>query len=86
MLVYSGNAILILRTDNSSERAKENLANIWRWSTISEEKEALLVVGAKLKIMSVHYFGCKWEIEVELGEGDSAVDDKEQNTKLLYEQ
>jgi hypothetical protein len=70
LLVYSGNAILILRTDNSSEKAKMNLANIWKWSRFTEEKEALLAVGSKLKILSVHYFGCKWEIEVELAEDD----------------
>jgi hypothetical protein len=70
LLIYSGNAILILRTDNSSEKAKMNLANIWKWSRFTEEKEALLAVGSKLKILSVHYFGCKWEIEVELAEDD----------------
>jgi hypothetical protein len=70
LLIYSGNAILILRTDNSSEKAKMNLANIWKWSRFTEEKEALLAVGSKLKILSVHYFGCKWEIEVELTEDD----------------
>jgi hypothetical protein len=70
LLIYSGNAILILRTDNSSEKAKMNLANIWKWSRFTEEKEALLAVGSKLKILSVHYFGCRWEIEVELAEDD----------------
>ncbi len=68
LLVYSGNTLLILRTENSSEKAKKNLANIWKWSTFVDEKEALLAVGSKLKILSVHYFGCKWEIEVELVE------------------
>jgi hypothetical protein len=70
LLIYSGNAILILRTDTCSEKAKINLANIWKWSTFNDEKEALLVVGTKLKVLSVHYFGCKWEIEVELAEDD----------------
>jgi hypothetical protein len=60
----------MLRTDTSSEKAKINLANIWKWSRFVEEKEALLAVGTKLKILSVHYFGCKWEIEVELAEDD----------------
>ncbi|CAF2959098.1 unnamed protein product [Rotaria sp. Silwood2] len=55
---------------NSNEKAKKNIANIWKWSTFSEEKEALLAVGTKLKILSVHYFGYKWEIEVELMEDD----------------
>ncbi|CAF1119048.1 unnamed protein product [Adineta steineri] len=68
LLIYGGNAIIILKTDNSSELAKKNLANIWKWSTLSEEKEALLAVGTKLKILSVHYFGYKWEIEVELAD------------------
>ncbi|CAF2981410.1 unnamed protein product [Rotaria sp. Silwood2] len=70
LLVYSGNALLILKTENSTDKAKKNLANIWKWSTFVEEKEALLAVGTKLKILSVHYFGCKWEIEVELAEDD----------------
>jgi hypothetical protein len=70
LLIYSGNAILILRIENSSEKAKKNIANIWKWSTFSEEKEALLAVGAKLKILSVHFFGYKWEIEVELMDDD----------------
>ncbi|CAF5025954.1 unnamed protein product, partial [Rotaria sp. Silwood1] len=48
-------------------------ANIWKWSACTEEKEALLAVGTKLKILSVHYFGYKWEIEVEL------VEDEEEN-------
>jgi hypothetical protein len=68
LLIYSGNAILLLRTDTCDEKAKINLANIWKWSTFTDEKEALLAVGTKLKILSVHYYGCKWEIEVELAE------------------
>ncbi|CAF2887983.1 unnamed protein product [Rotaria sp. Silwood2] len=74
LLIYSGNSIIILKTDNSSELAKKNLANIWKWSACTEEKEALLAVGTKLKILSVHYFGYKWEIEVEL------VEDEEENS------
>ena len=70
LLVYSGNALLILKTENCTEKAKKNLANIWKWSTFVEEKEALLAVGTKLRILSVHYFGCKWEIEIELVEDD----------------
>lgn len=70
LLIYPGNAIIILKTDNSSELAKKNIANIWKWSALREEKEALLAVGSKLKILSVHYFGYKWEIEVELVEDD----------------
>ncbi|CAF2408799.1 unnamed protein product [Rotaria sp. Silwood2] len=73
LLIYSGNAILILKIENSNEKAKKNIANIWKWSTFSEEKEALLAVGTKLKILSVHYFGYKWEIEVELMEDDEEV-------------
>jgi hypothetical protein len=73
LLIYSGNAILILKIENSSEKAKKNLANIWKWSTFTEEKEALLAVGTKLKILSVHFFGCKWEIEVELMEDDEDI-------------
>ena len=42
LLIYSGNAILLLRTDTCSEQAKMNLANIWKWSTFINEKEALL--------------------------------------------
>ena len=68
LLIYSGNAIMMLKTENTSEGVKINLANIWKWSRFSEEKEALLAVGSKLKILSVHYFGCKWEIEVQLSE------------------
>ncbi|CAF1094483.1 unnamed protein product [Rotaria sordida] len=75
LLIYSGNAILILRTDTCNEKAKINLANIWKWSTFIDEKEALLAVGTKLKILSVHYFGCKWEIEVELAEDDIEQDE-----------
>ena len=70
VLIYSGNAILILRTDQSSEEAKKNLANIWKWSAFGDEKEALLAVGTKLNILSVRYLGNKWEIEVELMDGD----------------
>jgi hypothetical protein len=70
LLIYSGNAILKLRTDSCSEKAKINLANIWKWSRFVEEKEALLAVGTKLKVLSVHYYGCRWEIEVELAEDD----------------
>ena len=66
LLIYPGNAILLLKTDKSSEDAKKNLANIWKWSACTDEKEALLAVGTKLRIESVHYYGCKWEIEVEL--------------------
>ncbi|UJR19660.1 hypothetical protein I4U23_022795 [Adineta vaga] len=77
LLIYSGNTIFILRTDMCNEKAKINLANIWQWSTFMDEKEALLAVGTKLKILSVHYFGCKWEIEVELAEDDI---DSVQNT------
>lgn len=66
VLIYTGNAILILRTDQCSETAKTNLANIWKWSTFRDEKEALLAVGTKLKILTVRYLGNKWEIEVEL--------------------
>jgi hypothetical protein len=73
LLIYSGNAILILKLENSSEKAKKNIANIWKWSTFTEEKEALLAVGTKLKILSVHYFGYKWEIEVELAEDDEEI-------------
>ncbi|UJR14209.1 hypothetical protein I4U23_001202 [Adineta vaga] len=69
-LVYAGNAILLLKTEHTSEKAKKNLANIWKWSVLMEEKEALLAVGTKLKILSVHYFGYKWQIEVELVEDD----------------
>jgi hypothetical protein len=70
LLIYPGNAILLLKTENSSELAKKNLANICKWSACSEEKEGLLAVGTKLKILSVHYYRCKWEIEVELIEND----------------
>lgn len=66
LLVYSGNAILILQTMNSNDRAKKNLANISKWSRFKEEKETLLAVGSKLKVISVHFYGCKWEINVEL--------------------
>ncbi|CAF4512203.1 unnamed protein product [Rotaria magnacalcarata] len=76
LLVYSGNALLILKTENSTDKAKKNLANIWKWSMFTEEKEALLAVGTKLKILSVHYFGCKWEIEVELAEDDEEIIEK----------
>jgi hypothetical protein len=74
LLVYTGNALLILIIDNSTDKAKKNLANIWKWSTFTEEKEALLAVGTKLNILSVHYFGCKWEIEVELAEDNEDID------------
>lgn len=70
LLIYRGNAILILKTENSSEKAKENIANIWQWSAFNEEKEALLAVGSKLKVLSVHFYGNKWEIEVELVEDE----------------
>ena len=70
LLIYPGNAILILKVEDSSEKARKNLANIWKWSTFSEEKEALLAVGTKLKILTVHFYGGKWEIEVELMEDD----------------
>ncbi|CAF2475223.1 unnamed protein product [Rotaria sp. Silwood2] len=79
LLIYSGNSILILRTDTCNDKAKINLANIWKWSTFTDEKEALLSIGTKLKILSVHYFGCKWEIEVELAE-----DDIEQDENITY--
>ncbi|CAF1425559.1 unnamed protein product [Adineta steineri] len=81
LLIYSGNAILILRTDTCNDKAKINIANIWRWSTFMYEKEALLAVGTKLKILSVHFFGSKWEIEVELAEDD--IDFTEENENKM---
>ena len=75
LLIYSGNTILILRTDTCNEKPKINLANIWKWSTSIDEKEALLAIGTKLKILSVHYYGCKWEIEIELVEDDMKEDE-----------
>ncbi|CAF1394815.1 unnamed protein product [Adineta ricciae] len=68
LLVYSGNVVMMLRTDTCSDKAKINLANIWQWSTFCNEKEALVAVGTRMKVLSVHYLGCKWEIEVELAE------------------
>ena len=68
LLIYPGNAVILLRTDTASDEAKKNLANIWTWSACVDEKEALLAVGTKLKVSSVHYLGCKWEIEVELAD------------------
>lgn len=70
LLVYAGNALMILKMETSDEKAKMNLANIWRWSARADEKEALLAVGSKLKVLSVRYIGCKWEIEVELVDDD----------------
>jgi hypothetical protein len=77
LLIYPGNAILILKTENSSEIAKKNIANIWKWSACKEEKEALLAVGTRLKVLSVHYFGYKWEIEVELVEDEMESDEED---------
>ena len=71
LLIYPVNAVLMLRTDSCSEKARINLANIWQWSRFVDEKEALLAVGAKLKVLSVHFYGCKWEIEIELAEDDT---------------
>ncbi len=34
LLVCSDNTLLILKSENSSEKAKKNLANIWKWSTL----------------------------------------------------
>ncbi|CAF1105445.1 unnamed protein product [Didymodactylos carnosus] len=73
ILVYSGNAIIILRTTPEN---KSSIANVWKWSTIPDEKEAILSIGSKLKICSVHYFGYKWEIEVELIDEELDDDDK----------
>lgn len=70
LLIYPGNAVIMLRTDSCNEKARINLANIWQWSRFTDEKEALLAVGAKLKVLSVHFYGCKWEIELELVEDD----------------
>ncbi|CAF1309926.1 unnamed protein product [Didymodactylos carnosus] len=67
LLTYSGNAIIILRISPDNHL---NIANIWKWSHAPEEKEAILSIGSKLKILSVHYFGYKWEIEVELAKDD----------------
>ncbi|CAF3996207.1 unnamed protein product, partial [Adineta steineri] len=33
LLIYCGNAVLILRTDTCIDKAKINIANIWKWST-----------------------------------------------------
>ncbi|CAF1254192.1 unnamed protein product [Didymodactylos carnosus] len=63
LLTYSGNAIIILKITPDN---RLNIANIWKWSHMPEEKEAILSIGSKLKVLSVHYFGYKWEIEVEL--------------------
>ena len=68
LLIYPGNAVLILKVEDSGEKARKNLANIWKWSTFGEEKEALLAVGTKLKVLSVHFYGGKWQIELELME------------------
>ncbi|UJR32885.1 hypothetical protein I4U23_020346 [Adineta vaga] len=73
LLIYDGNAMLILKTERSSEKAKKNVANICKWSTYSEEKEALLCVGTRLNVESVHYYGCRWEIEVELMEDEDDI-------------
>ncbi|CAF4557191.1 unnamed protein product [Didymodactylos carnosus] len=62
MLTYRGNAIMILYPNDNSK----NIANIWKWSEIPDEKEALVPIGSKVKIISVHYYGCKWEIEIQL--------------------
>ena len=70
LLIYPGNAVLILKVEDSGEKARKNLANIWKWSTFGEEKEALLTVGTKLKVLSVHFYGGKWQIELELMEDD----------------
>lgn len=70
LLIYPGNAVLILKVEDSNEQARKNLANIWKWSAFSEEKEALLAVGTKLQILSVHFYGGKWQIELELMEDD----------------
>lgn len=70
LLVYPGNALIVLKTDQSSDQAKKNLANIWQWSACAEEKEALLAMGSRLKVISVHYFGYRWEIELELVEDE----------------
>lgn len=75
LLIYPGNALIILKTDFSSDRAKKNLANIWQWSACSEEKEALLAMGSRLKVVSVHYFGSRWEIELELVEDPDEIVD-----------
>lgn len=66
LLIYSGNAIMILNMDRTPENAKKNITNIWKWSALIEEKEALLVVGSHLRILNVHYYGNRWEIEIEL--------------------
>ena len=66
LLVYPGNALIFLKIDQTSENAKKNIANIWQWSEYPDEKEALLAVGSKLKVLSVYHRGNKWEIEVEL--------------------
>ena len=66
LLIYPGNALMILNIDRSSDEAKKNIANIWKWSAFKEEKEALVAVGSRLKIMSVHYFCDRWQIELEL--------------------
>jgi hypothetical protein len=66
LLIYPGNAVILLNMETSSNEAKTNLADISKWSVCEQEKEALLAVGSRLKVMSVHYFGCKWEIEMQL--------------------
>ena len=73
LLIYPGNALMVLNLDHSSDEAKKNMANIWKWSSIKEEKEALVVVGTRLRIISVHYIGDRWQIDLELDdEEDSA--------------
>ncbi|CAF1538695.1 unnamed protein product [Didymodactylos carnosus] len=62
MLTFRGNAIMILYPNDNSK----NIANIWKWSEIPDEKEAVVSIGSKIKIISVHYYGSKWEIEIQL--------------------
>jgi uncharacterized membrane protein len=67
LLIYSGITTLLLRRDTCREKAKMSVAKIGKWSRFVEEKEALLTIGTKLKILRVHYFRGNWEIAVELG-------------------
>ncbi|CAF4267512.1 unnamed protein product, partial [Adineta steineri] len=66
-LVFPGNALIVL---NTTEGNRLNIANIWKWSSLQHEMEAILSIAAQLEILDVYQDDDRWIIEVELVENE----------------
>jgi hypothetical protein len=62
-LAFGGNALIIL---NTAQGNRLNIANVWKWSCLPHEMEAILSIAAQLKILNVYQEGDRWIVEVQL--------------------